>query len=388
MSVETAVLGGILRDNNLYRDADMLDGSDFEDPRLGAVFDGMVRLIAAGGSVDASSAVSHFPEWGVHGLTEADPWRWTDDAPTVLYGAAVTVRKASVRRNAVAVMRGALEHLTDTGHDPDGVVEQVTRSLIQPDRDGVDSVTLRSILGMPDVQDWVIPNLMEAKDRLILTGHEGMGKTYLVRQLLLMSAAGVHPFTSDRMDPVDVLVVDAENTARQWMRATRSLVRQLDSMTKTDVASRVHLSLSGRVDLTDPHTLGGIHRLIDRHKPRIVSVGPLYRLAVRMNADDDIAPVIAALDTIRDRGVALVIEAHAGHAMGAGGVRDVRPRGSSALLGWPEFGFGIRKAQDDTDAFDFVPWRGAREQRDWPQQLRRGVWERGEWPWVPIQEWR
>lgn len=387
MSAETAVLGGILRDNNVYRDADMLTGGDFEDGRLGAVFDGMVSVIAAGGSVDAASAVAYFPDWGVHGFTEADPWRWLDDAPTVLYGAAVVVRKAAVRRRAQTVLKTALDELSDTGNDPERVVESVNRGLIEPDRGTLDAVSLRSVLDMPDVQDWVIPNLMEAKDRLILTGHEGMGKTYLVRQLLLMSAAGVHPFTSERMDPVNVLVVDAENTARQWMRATQGLVRQLNAMTKTDVAGRVKLSLSGRIDLTNPHQLGDIHRMIDRHKPRVVAVGPLYRLAVHMNSDDDVAPVIAALDTIRDRGVALVIEAHAGHALGAGGVRDVRPRGSSALLGWPEFGFGIRKAQDDTEAFDFVPWRGAREERAWPHQLRRGVWERGEWPWVPVEVW-
>ena len=69
------------------------------------------------------------------------------------------------------------------------------------------------------------------------------------------------------------------------------------------------------------------------------------------------------------------------------GVRDVRPRGSSALLGWPEFGFGIRKdvsVDANANAFEFVAWRGAREQRDWPERLIRGDWSLGDWPWVSV----
>jgi replicative DNA helicase len=52
------------------------------------------------------------------------------------------------------------------------------------------------------------------------------------------------------------------------------------------------------------------------------------------------------------------------------GVRDLRPRGSSALLGWPEFGYGMRNIGTEGYA-DLVPWRGNREERDWPARLRR-----------------
>ena len=86
-----------------------------------------------------------------------------------------------------------------------------------------------------------------------------------------------------------------------------------------------------------------------------------------------------------DRGVALVMEAHAGHASDGSGNRGVRPRGSSALMGWPEFGFGIRPAEE-VNVFDFVAWRGQREKRDWPERLRRGDRLRAEFPWVPIDE--
>lgn len=228
---------------------------------------------------------------------------------------------------------------------------------------------------------------VDSPDHLYLAGRALVPthNTTMVRQLLIAPAAGVHPFTNQEIDPITALVIDAENTAKQWKRSTRWLVNQALRVGGQDPTGRVHLALSGRVDLLDPSVLGGIHRLIDQKKPDIVFIGPLYRLAVQMNNDEQIAPVIAALDTIRDRNVALVIEAHAGHAIGPGGVRDVRPRGSSALLGWPEFGYGIRhdtSPDAGPKSFDFVAWRGAREARDWPQRLIRGEWQLGDWPWV------
>lgn len=393
MNAEQAVLGAILRSNSVYRAAARyITGADFANPSLGAVFDGLGRLIATGETVDAVAVELHFPEWGVRGLSPADPWLWLDAAPYPQIAAEVAqvVRAGALRRRGTEVMTQALTDLKDTGSNPAEVIERVQRGLVSEARGELSSVTLADVLLTPDDQDWVVPGLLERKDRLILTGHEGLGKTTLVRQLLILPAAGIHPFTFEPIEPVTALVVDAENTAKQWMRATRWMVKQSIRTTQQDPSQRIHMSLSGRINLLDPTVLGDIHRLIDQHKPGLVFIGPLYRLALQMNTDEQIAPVIAALDSIRDRGVALVIEAHAGHAVGVNGIRDVRPRGSSALLGWPEFGYGIRKdTRDDAGAnrFEFVAWRGARETRDWPTALRRGNWELGDWPWLVDEEW-
>jgi RecA-family ATPase len=40
----------------------------------------------------------------------------------------------------------------------------------------------------------VIPGLLERRDRLMLTGEEGLGKSYLLRQIAVMAAAGLDPF--------------------------------------------------------------------------------------------------------------------------------------------------------------------------------------------------
>jgi len=396
MHAEHAVLGAILRANSVYRDAAaVITGNDFQNPHLGAVFDGMGQVIARGETVDATTIELHFPDWGVSGnqVSAADPWLWLDAAitPQVAGRAAELIARSAVRRNATEQLKIALEQLADTGTDPAEVVEKMQRGLVREHRTNLESVTLHDVLQTPDDQDWIVPGLLERKDRVILTGHEGLGKTTLVRQMLIAPAAGIHPFTFEHIEPVTALVIDAENTAKQWMRAARWMVNQSIRTTKRDPSKNVHMSLSGRLNLLDPVVLGDVHRLIDRHKPGIVFIGPLYRLALQMNTDEQIAPVIAALDSIRDRDVALMIEAHAGHAIGVGGQRDVRPRGSSALLGWPEFGYGIRKDTSENAGpglFDLVAWRGAREERAWPTQLQRGDWKLGDWPWLPVEAWQ
>ena len=138
------------------------------------------------------------------------------------------------------------------------------------------------------------------------------------------------------------------------------------------------------MDLALERDVSRLLRLVAVIEPDMVILGPLYRLAPRaLNNDDDAAPVLAALNMIRARGACVVLEAHAGHALGHGGIRDLRPRGSSAFLGWPEFGYGIRVASHE-DAkrkrlVDVVPWRGDRDERDWPEMLQGG----GQWPWSP-----
>lgn len=387
MNAEVALLGCVLGDNNTYWDAAKhVVGSDFEDGRLGSVWDGIGRLLAQGGRVDKISVVGFFPDWDVRGLDVTAPWAWDEAAGFAFYQARVYARqvgKDAARRFGREALTVGLNEISDTGSDPDKVLGDVVRRVQSRDSpsDGLEAVPLRQIMEMEETYDWVIPNLLERQDRLILTGHEGMGKSTMARQLILLPAAGLHPFTFEKIEPVKCLVIDAENTAKQWKRNSGFIAHQAKLQGGTDPLDTTHMAISGRVDILDPRTQGQIHRLIDRHEPNLVFIGPLYRIALKLNTDDEVAPVIAALDGIRDRGVALVMEAHAGHASDGTGNRGVRPRGSSALMGWPEFGFGIRPSEE-MGVFDFVPWRGQREQRDWPERLRRGERNRAEFPWV------
>jgi len=389
MNAEHALLGSILGDNRMYWAASkIVSGDDFEDARLGAVWDGIGSWLAQDRMVAAPTLPDYFADWGVRGLSVADPWLWVDAAAGVYVYAedyARSVARASASRFGRDVFAVGLDQLKDPGNDPETVIGVASRRIQERGAfaEGLDSVSLREILEAEETYDWAIPDLMERKDRLILTGHEGLGKSMMARQLVILPAAGLHPFTFQKIEPIRALVIDAENTAKQWKRNSGWIAHHAKAQGGYDPVDRVDMVISGRVNILDPRVQGQIHRLIDKTKPDIVFIGPLYRIAVKLNSDEEVAPVIAALDGIRDRGVALILEAHAGHTSDGSGSRSVRPRGSSALMGWPEFGFGIRAAEVE-NMYDFVPWRGQREQRAWPELMRRGDSARAEFPFVPV----
>lgn len=248
-----------------------------------------------------------------------------------------------------------------------------------PLADELTGLTVAELLEQADDEpEWLIPGLLERRDRLMLTGEEGLGKSHMLRQFAIHAAAGLHPFDLSHIGKARTLVIDCENT---WAQVRRKVRPMVDFVRRhgDDPADRMMVDCQNRMDITRDRDLARIHQLLDAWQPDLVAIGPLYRLVPRaLQTDDDTAPVLAALDTIRDRGAAVLIEAHAGHAIGKGGVRDLRPRGSSSLLGWPEFGYGMRNIGTEGYA-DLVPWRGNREERQWPQRLKRADGFR----WVP-----
>lgn len=224
----------------------------------------------------------------------------------------------------------------------------------------------------PDYE-WVIPNVLERGDRVILTGAEGAGKSTLLRQIAVQAASGIHPFTLAPIDPVNVLLVDLENSRRQ----TKRQLRPLRIAAGGDYPS-AYLNIIVRgagLNLTDPTDMVWLDERVRANDPDILIIGPIYK----MHSGDPVeeAPartVIAALDLLREHyGIAMLIEAHSPHANG-GGARPTRPYGASIWMRWPEFGLHI------TETGQLKHWRGDRDERTWPASLQRG----GEWPWTPI----
>jgi len=235
--------------------------------------------------------------------------------------------------------------------------------------------------------DWIVPGLIERGDRLMLTGAEGLGKSVLTRQLAVTIAAGLDPFTFEEITPARVLYVDCENSPAQSRRHFRGLAATSIAYHRRvpDGALRLLHRPEG-LDLTRDEDAAWLLERVTAHQPDVLFIGPFYRLhAANLNEELPARKTVAVLDLARTKaGCALVIEAHAGHGEGIRG-RLVRPTGSSLLLRWPEFGYGIRAAEDaagpSTRLVDFVPWRGSRDQRDWPHSLVRS--ERpGTWPWL------
>lgn len=238
--------------------------------------------------------------------------------------------------------------------------------------------------------DWVVEGLIERGDRIILTGHEGGGKSVLIRQMAVTIAAGIHPFNFNHIEPRKVLVIDLENSTRQSRRRYRPLAAKTIS-----AGRRVpdgNLRMIFRPEGID---LGGIDEQwlrgrVEIHNPDVLFIGPLYRMHRGNLNDEQVARKITLiLDEIRVKHeCAMVIEAHAGHAQSPEGQREVRPTGSSLLMRWPEFGYGLRKSKescyDRDNVMDFVPWRGARDEREWPAVMAWGQKE-NDWPWMVLE---
>lgn len=246
----------------------------------------------------------------------------------------------------------------------------------------VTTPTLKEFLDTDDpAHDWVIPGLLERGDRFILTGSEGLGKSVMQRQIAVCAAAGIHPFKHNNIAPVRVLLVDCENGPVKLRRALRPLVMQAQR-NGNDPTSRMFLeAIPAGLDLTRPEDEMWLTRTVAAIQPDLLLTGPIYRLhAANPNDEEPARKVTQVLDRCRAAAnCALITEAHAGHGFGQG-ERPVRPTGTSLWLRWPEFGYGLRASGEYDPALrvvDLVPWRGDREEREWPRRLKAG----GDWPW-------
>jgi 5S rRNA maturation endonuclease (ribonuclease M5) len=237
-----------------------------------------------------------------------------------------------------------------------------------------------------DPYDWIVPGLLERGDRLMLTGFEGLGKSMLVRQMAVMTAAGIHMFTSEAIRPARVLLIDCENSVRQSRRKFRPLAgATIDADRRVPDGGLRLIHKPDGIDLTKPQDAEWLIERVTAHQPDVLIIGPFYRLhAGNMNDELPCRRTVAVLDQARTlgNGLALIVEAHAGHAE-QGRNRSVRPRGSSLLLGWPEFGFGIAPYDDPQPGqpcrtVTVSHWRGERDERHWPHFLTWGQ----PWPWI------
>ena len=367
------------------------DAEDFIDPRYQHLYTAILTEYAEAGTVNPITVHQRATTAGLRGVDLVDLYRWQEAissaavAPTL----ADQVRDGALRYRLGLMVGQMHQRISDTSAPVADSVSEMLAALTQI-RDGATggttlaAKTLREILETEDEpEDWVIPGLFERGDRLILTGWEGLGKTTWLRQIGICAAAGLNPVTLDQLDrQIRVLFVDVENSERQWRRETRGIAVVAERGGIGSPRDYVHVHTGARMDLRKDRDLGLVHRLVDQYQPEILVIGPLYRLTPNgINNDEEAAPLIAALDTLRDRGLVLAMEAHA--PKGSMGERNLAPRGSAALMGWPEFGFGLApQDKDETGRIqtaEVVRWRGDRDRgRQWPKML----WAGGPFPWT------
>jgi hypothetical protein len=126
------------------------------------------------------------------------------------------------------------------------------------------------------------------------------------------------------------------------------------------------------------------------HKPDLLIIGPVYEMTNRdLSTEDEARRFKNAINVVRDMyNCAIILEHHAPHKFGE--VRELRPIGSSLLMRWPSFGFGLVRthapeAPRGEAVYRWQAWRGGRDrERSWPEYLREGKLAEYEWPWMTL----
>ncbi len=237
-------------------------------------------------------------------------------------------------------------------------------------------IDLIEFLNEPEPEyDWQITDLLEAGDRIILTGAEGDGKSTLLRQWAIQAAAGVHPMTLEPIEPLRVTLCDFENGRRHLKRELRTIWLAAGQLPGPGMLQVV--TLPQGVDLQLELHQEYMAAKFAEHHPQIIIAGPLYKMSSGDPTDEPPAKATATfIDRMRDRfGASFIAEAHQPYSA-AGGKRPERPYGASLWSRWPEFGLHL------SHNGELHHWRGDRDERHWPPLLQRG----GQWPWTAVTD--
>ncbi|TGB11572.1 DnaB-like helicase N-terminal domain-containing protein [Streptomyces sp. MZ04] len=371
----------------------------FYRPAHATIYSAVAELFQAGEPVDQITLAKHLSDRGDLARVGGGAYLYelAQAVPTAANGEyyAEVVQDRGLRRALIELSN----RLTQMGYSPNGETSDLIEYAVTKVRElrdraaDVDDLPTEDILDFvehQDTYDWIVPGLVERMDRMILTAGEGGGKSVLLRQIAITLAAGIHPFETWRtIDPIKVMVIDCENGEASSRRKYKPLLAAAESLDLPVRRGQFHIRCRPEgLDLTRPQDRSWTMRRVEEFKPDLLVIGPIYRLHTGdPNSEEHARKVSVVLDEARATArCAVFMEAHSPHHNGFGQHRALRPVGSSLWMRWPEFGFGLRPVEDEKSAEDgdgargrrFLPWRGMRDERSWPQFLKQGE----KWPWI------
>lgn len=300
-------------------------------------------------------------------------------------GATVTVKEARAGEYEGKTIGDVADHLA-AGGTLETLLETTPENEISRARTGMDILDV--ILRPRGQTVFAIDNTLAMGERFILLGFEGTGKSTLCRQIAVMVAAGLHPFTGQPMrEPRKVLFIDAENHPEQvldsWAQLVNLCGRHGHPVERDQLI--VLEEWEANRDLTQEGGTAWLQERVHAYTPDLVVMGPLTNLAGKDLRDDE--PVRKLRNAVNaSRNIcnsAFVMEHHAPLKGSMDKERALRPYGSSLFLKWPDYGYGI-KPTDDPKVFEWHKNRGPRvRSRFWPDALREGNTEGDsmEFPW-------
>jgi replicative DNA helicase len=395
LDAETAVLGAVLVSPRVLADITSLTASDFYRPTHADAYAAILQLHAQGEPIDVVSVAGR----SSMGMTATDLMHIQGSVGSV--GAAVkhsrTLIELALRRKAIALASEIITTAYDD-NDPTAVIEQMSRAsteLVLP----LDGRAPRDLHWLMDFLDrkreeipggeWAIPGLLRRTWRAVFVAQEGAGKSVLLRQLAILPAQGIHPFTFAPIPPVRTLIVDAENPAEVIDHQALPIVARLKSEHQDTDKSQAWLWHRPQgIDVRNRSSLAELEAAIAHAKPALVCMGPIYKLfrtGSGENYEHVAGEVQGVLDDLRTRyRFALVLEHHAPKASG-GSKRTMDPSGASLWLRWSEFGITLRPTEvrdGRVQELELGRFRYDRIPAAWPTKLTRGLrypWE-ATWP--------
>ena len=304
-----------------------------------------------------------------------------------------TKQEVNAKQDALSSLINDLERLHDNPKiSNNGIISSVISKLenfiIASGETNVDTGTLvewnKFLEEDADLSyDWVIPNVLERQERVIVVAAEGAGKTTLARQVALLSAAGIHPFRRDKMKPVRTMMIDLENPERIIRRTSKRIYDKIKWFNQHEEMDAHLLMKPDGVNLLKASDRAMIEEHVAEIKPDILFFGPLYKAFIDpggRTAESVSIEIAKFLDYIRHNyNCALWIEHHA--PLGSGGQRDLRPFGSAVWSRWSEFGIALAPDPTDPELIQFKHYRGQRETREWPELCKRGE----TWPFEVVE---
>lgn len=290
---------------------------------------------------------------------------------------AIRVASLAMRRKALEATRAIVDDLTDPNvgeHQAVVKAKERLELIVAPDSPPEDpNMPVDVFMGMTDdAYDWIIPDILARRERVLLTATGGTGKSFLLRQLALCVAAGIHPFTGYPIEPKRVLLLDLENSAEQVRRKLRASYENVGPFDHDRLRIVAHPKV---IDVTTDAGWRWLSGQASDARPDFIVGGPVYRMyeggdtSKDMGGRDRARQVVTVLDMLRDRwNCALALEAHPPK-----GSESLSPHGSALWEWWPEAGVGIRAdAEAGVDVVNVSHWRYTRDERRWPKKLARG----------------
>jgi len=201
---EAAVVGSCLNNPaGTQWVADWLSPADFYIPKWAIAFAAIVALHRDGQKTDPVTVADRAQRLGYANPIQADLLSAHANAPVVSGTRGVErygpiVRRHSVARTGLGIVRNAGDDFNDKSRDPDEVVDNLVADLRCIDAhiptgtpDGF--LSFEELRSKPDSAraPWVIPGLLRRDWRAMFVGPEGIGKTLVLREVAVCAAAGI-----------------------------------------------------------------------------------------------------------------------------------------------------------------------------------------------------